>query len=213
MTHLDVGYTHTTSHDVLEQYFHKDFPAALATAAELRNQTRPEKFRYALQQYMFACISLFSHISGVRIFPRRWTTHPWLLQQYLHNATGTVTDAEVAALEAGIAAGDISWHAGPFNLQVARRMLCHCVAGCIHNASSRDCDICVSQAEMSDPSLYAYGLSLAQSLDVWYNQTHKNTLSQKDVPGLTRGAIPLLRKARMFFFFFKKSCFCYYSAT
>jgi len=130
MTHLDVGYTKTTSVDVQDLYFQSYYPAAFSTAAQLRTRGGKETFK--------------------------WTTHPWLLTQFLNNATGDIDAAQLAAMEAAIARGDITWHAGPFNMQ----------------------------AEVADASLYDAGLNIAALLDQRYNKTKKTVLSQKDVPGL-----------------------------
>ena len=74
------------------------------------------------------------------------------------------TAAQVAAARAAIAAGDITWQAYP------------------HNA----------QLEVTDPALIKAGLAHTFALDASTGQPRKRTLSQRDVPGLTRGAIPIL---------------------
>lgn len=74
--------------------------------------------------------------------------------------------AERRALEAAIAAGDIAWHALPFT----------------------------THTELLDPSLFAFGLSLSGELDRRFG---KQTIAGKltDVPGHTRGMVPLLAAA------------------
>lgn len=69
-------------------------------------------------------------------------------------------------VEDAIAAGDIAWHALPFTLHT----------------------------ELMDASLFRFGLSLAQELDQRYG---KQTIAAKmtDVPGHTRGIVPLLAEA------------------
>jgi hypothetical protein len=71
-----------------------------------------------------------------------------------------------ALLEAAITAGDITWHGLPFTLH----------------------------SELSDPSLYRFGLNLSRRLDRRYGKT---TIAGKmtDVPGHTRGIVPLLAEA------------------
>lgn len=64
-----------------------------------------------------------------------------------------------------ISTGDITWHAFP------------------HNA----------QLEVMEPALIKAGLLHTFALDAKHGQPRKRTLSQRDVPGVTRGAIPLLR--------------------
>ncbi len=73
---------------------------------------------------------------------------------------------ESARLEAAIRAGDIVWHGLPFT----------------------------THSELVDPSLFEFGLSLSQELDRRFG---KQTIAAKmtDVPGHTRGIVPLLAQA------------------
>ncbi len=96
----------------------------------------------------------------------KWTSHAWLLRQMLDNSTGSVTPQALSSLQDAIARGWIQWHALPFNLQ----------------------------AEVSDASLYEYGVSVAHQLDQQFNKTRKVAASQKDVPGQTLGIVDLLAK-------------------
>lgn len=74
--------------------------------------------------------------------------------------------AERARLEAAILAGDITWHALPFT----------------------------THSELMDADLFRFGLSLADELDQRFG---KHTIAAKmtDVPGHTRGIVPLLAEA------------------
>ena len=74
--------------------------------------------------------------------------------------------AQRAEMEQAIAAGDIAWHGLP----------------------------CTFHSELLDPSLFRFGLSLSQKLDARFG---KHTISAKmtDVPGHTRGIVPLLAEA------------------
>ena len=58
MTHLDVGFTHDTSVEVLEQYFNQWFPQAFELSDQLRALGLEESFG--------------------------WTTHPWLIVRTLY---------------------------------------------------------------------------------------------------------------------------------
>ncbi|KAF0110052.1 MAG: glycoside hydrolase family protein [Chloroflexi bacterium] len=77
---------------------------------------------------------------------------------------------ERAAMEAAIELGEIAWHALPFT----------------------------THTELMDPELYRFGLSLSQSLDKRFG---KKTVAAKltDVPGHTRGIVPLLAEAGVTF--------------
>lgn len=86
LCHLDVGFTDTQA-KVLQKYFDQYFPQAMATAAHLRQQHSPDRYR--------------------------WTTGSWLLYEYLEQANST----QRKQIEASIVAGDLTWHAMPFNWQ------------------------------------------------------------------------------------------------
>jgi hypothetical protein len=74
--------------------------------------------------------------------------------------------AERKQMEEGILAGDIAWHALAFT----------------------------THTELMDPALFEFGLSLSQELDARFG---RQTIAAKmtDVPGHTRGIIPLLAQA------------------
>lgn len=77
---------------------------------------------------------------------------------------------ERAEMEAAIDLGEIAWHALPFT----------------------------THTELMDPELFRFGLSLSQSLDKRFG---KKTIAAKmtDVPGHTRGIVPLLAEAGVTF--------------
>ena len=77
---------------------------------------------------------------------------------------------ERAEMEAAIELGEIAWHALPFT----------------------------THTELMDPELYRFGLSLSQRLDKRFG---KKTIAAKltDVPGHTRGIVPLLAEAGVTF--------------
>ncbi|MDT8306243.1 MAG: DUF5054 domain-containing protein [Anaerolineae bacterium] len=78
----------------------------------------------------------------------------------------TASPAERQRMEAAIEAGDIAWHAMPFTVH----------------------------SELLDVSLFRYGLRFAQQLDRRFG---RRTIAAKmtDVPGHTRGIVPLLAEA------------------
>ena len=71
---------------------------------------------------------------------------------------------EIANFTKAVDKGYIYWHAFPFN----------------------------GELELSEPSMFAAALNLTHSLDDRFGLPHKATLSQRDVPGLTRAALPAL---------------------
>jgi hypothetical protein len=102
-----------------------------------------------------------------------YTTHPWLVSLYLDcpsdSQWGSLLHCPnataVAAFRAAVLRGDIAWHAFPFN----------------------------TEPELYDPSLFASALQIAQQLNVefGFNKTTL-TMSQRDVPGMTRSVLPVL---------------------
>ena len=82
-THLDVGFTNYAS-VVVQSYFTKYIPDALALARQMRQSRQSEGFI--------------------------WTTGSWLIYEYLEQAS----PARRREMEEAIQAGDIAWHALPF---------------------------------------------------------------------------------------------------
>ena len=103
----------------------------------------------------------------------RFTMQSWYLQMYIHcpepNSLGIrcPSAADKAALKAAVAAGDITWHAFP------------------HNA----------ELEAGSAAVIRAGLQATHTLDAELGVARKTVLSQRDVPGLTRAMIPLLKSA------------------
>lgn len=96
-------------------------------------------------------------------------THSYLISLYLDCPQYLDIDCpsqrDVKAFEQAIQRGDIIWHAFPFN----------------------------GQAEaFYDPGFFSYALQFTHQLDTRFNLTNKITMSQRDVPGLTRSALPIL---------------------
>lgn len=85
-----------------------------------------------------------------------WTTGSWLLYEYLEQAS----TEDRRRMEQAIAAGDIAWHALPFNWQT----------------------------EMIDPSMISGSISLSKALDKRFGKTTTGA-KMSDVPGHTRGLI------------------------
>ena len=91
-----------------------------------------------------------------------WTTGSWLLYQYLEQAS----PAQRRVMDEAIAAGDIDWHALPFNWQT----------------------------EMIDRSMLEGALSFSSSLDIRFG--HRTIgAKMTDVPGHSRGIIAPLSAA------------------
>lgn len=97
-----------------------------------------------------------------------WTTGAWLVLEHLERleARGEAGAAALTRVEQAIREGDLAWHALP----------------------------CTTHTELLDPSLARYALSLSARLDRRFG---RRTVAAKltDVPGHTRGLVPLLAEA------------------
>ena len=94
----------------------------------------------------------------------------WVVSMYLdcpeNMGLHCPTASAVADFKEAIKHGDVVWHAFP------------------HNA----------QLEMMSPSLIEAGLDLTFGLDDAFGLKRKRTLSQRDVPGMTKSVIPILKR-------------------
>jgi hypothetical protein len=113
--------------------------------------------------------------------PYKFMAQSWLVDAFRHcNETNINTQGfqnsssdlicpnktAMANFDAAVRRGDINWHAFPFN----------------------------AEPELFTPELFDAALNLTFRQDDYYGKTKRQTLSQRDVPGLTRNAIPLLSK-------------------
>ena len=152
--HLDVGYTDNNNGScagaVTNRYWKDHFPKAMATADAFRKAKGPA-YRWMTQSWLVAmfraCNDSKVNIDG-----------PGAESQL------TCPDADaLAAFDAGVRRGDITWHAFPFN----------------------------PEPEMYDTALFNNALDLTFAEDEHFGHAPRMTYSQRDVPGLTRAAIPL----------------------
>ena len=98
-----------------------------------------------------------------------WTTHVWLISMYFdcppNMQLHCPTQSEMDYIEYGINQGYIRWHAFPFN----------------------------SQLELYDANMVAFGVQLSHDLSDRFGINQSQVLSQRDVPGMTRSMIPVLK--------------------
>jgi hypothetical protein len=113
-------------------------------------------------------------------FEYRWMTQSWLVNTYRHCAETKVNikgpdfpsdlicpnATELADFIAAVKRKDIGWHAFPFN----------------------------AEPEVYTPELFDAGLNMTFGEDAFFGHAPRKTLSLRDVPGLTRAAIPLLAR-------------------
>ncbi|XP_055957826.1 uncharacterized protein LOC130013170 [Patella vulgata] len=153
MNHLDVGYDGLGGkerglvNNVLNKYFQVYFPRAIKLSETLIGLGYRERFIY--------------------------TTHPWLVQMYVNcppnlNLSGILLQCPSAKdlqnFYGAVARGDITWHAGPMNMQY----------------------------EMMDRSLIEFSLQLSDDLDEMFKIQRKyKTVSQRDVPGMSKALLPI----------------------
>jgi hypothetical protein len=112
----------------------------------------------------------------------KWMCHSWIVSMFRHCQNSTVniaagpgqpsdlqcpTPDALAAFETAARDGIINWHAFPFN----------------------------AEPEAYDAGMFEASLNLTFIEDEHFGLPKRMTYSQRDVPGLTRAAIPLLAKA------------------
>ncbi|MEO6989798.1 MAG: DUF5054 domain-containing protein [Aquihabitans sp.] len=126
--------------DVVDQYLNDFFPRALAVADELRRRGGSERLV--------------------------WTTGSWVLHHALEHGPVELRQALIA----GLAAGDLAWHALPVT----------------------------THTELLDADLFRFGLGFSASLDGRFGRT-TTAAKMTDVPGHTRAMVPLLADAGVTF--------------
>ena len=98
----------------------------------------------------------------------RWMTHTYLVSLFLDCPPGMglrcPSKAAVQNFTAAVKAGDITWHAFPHNAELAA----------------------------SGVGMVQAGLDLTRRVEAKLGQPPSRTVSIRDVPGVTRGAVPLL---------------------
>lgn len=122
-----------TQTNVMREYFSQYYPQAMAISARLREQGSKNRYR--------------------------WTTSSWLLYEYLEQAGS----AERRQIESSVQAGDIVWHAMPFNWQT----------------------------EALDRSMIQGCMGFSAALDRRFGQKTIGG-KMTDVPGHSRGLVPVL---------------------
>jgi len=143
--------------NVVNRYFNTYFPRAAAVAQEMRDDDYDDDDDAG-----------GGGAGGDRYI---WTTQSWLVSLYrdcppgLGLACPNATD--LLAFEAAVGAGDITWHAFPFNAEM----------------------------EVFDEALLRFGVDHTHALDDAYGVPRKAVLSQRDVPGMTRAALRPLTAA------------------
>ncbi|XP_074654954.1 uncharacterized protein LOC141908702 isoform X1 [Tubulanus polymorphus] len=152
MNHLDVGYSVPGgigfAAQVVNEYFTNYFKLAMKLSEQLRTEGFVEHFIY--------------------------TTHPWLVSFYLNCPPGLIwagvlikcpNATEISTFKAAVKRGDITWHAGPMNMQF----------------------------ENANELFVQFGLNMSKQLDEEFGIKRQiRVVSQRDVPGLTVGMVPNL---------------------
>lgn len=151
--HFDNGYTlnlnGSTSASVINEYFTRHFPAAIATANAARAAGGTRRYKWMTQSWL---VSAYRHCNATRVNIHGPGQPSSLI---CPNVT------ELAAFEAAVLRGEIGWHAFPFN----------------------------GEPELFTPELFDAALNLTFAQDDFFGHPRRRTMSQRDVPGLSRAAI------------------------
>jgi hypothetical protein len=98
----------------------------------------------------------------------RWMTHTYLVSLFLNCPPGMglqcPNKAAIVNFTAAVAAGDITWHAFPHNAELAA----------------------------TGVGMVEAGIDVTRQVEKHLDQPARRTLSIRDVPGVTRGVVPLL---------------------
>ncbi len=115
-----------------------------------------------------------------------FTSYPWLISLYLD----CPADQNITCPSTGTCPVGLCTLACPKASE--RQQLIHALADGTIALQGHPFEIL---PELMDPSLYRFGLSLSQDLAKYLPETATITASNRDVPGMTQGVIPLLRQA------------------
>lgn len=98
----------------------------------------------------------------------KFMTQSWLVSLYLNCPSGMGLPCPNATMLAqfneSVANGFLTWHTFPHNAEV----------------------------ELADAALVDFGVDMTHEIDDYFGLPHKQTMSQRDVPGATRSMIPVL---------------------
>jgi hypothetical protein len=168
MNHLDVGFTNNIA-SVLNIYIHEYFTKAIATAKAVNKPGEPPVFVYTSHAWLLDIFLNCPRYLGLQCPTQRQQ------QQQQQQLLGVTPDYEpgcvvcpnaslVRAVEQGIRDDIITWHAFPFN----------------------------AEPELADAGLLLSGIDAVRALDKRFGKANKTVISQRDVPGVTRGIVPLM---------------------
>ncbi|GFO45695.1 coiled-coil domain-containing protein 90b, mitochondrial [Plakobranchus ocellatus] len=159
---------HVVSMNHLDVGYYDGLDEDVGFAVQVLNRYQTEYFKRAIN----LSLSLIEKGYSERYV---YTTHPWLVSLYLDCPNITLlktplkcpTSIEQETFKKAVKDGHIAWHAFPMNIQT----------------------------DNLGAQLFEYGLSLGAQLDARFNinRTHA-TMSQRDIPGMTKALLPLLMK-------------------
>lgn len=150
------------------RYFHTYFPKAIATAAAVNRPGEPPVFKYT--SHAFLLDLFFSCPTELGLSCGGEAGRRLTLGATPDDHPGCLVcpnASEVAAVRTAVENDVITWHAFPFN----------------------------AEPELADAGLLRAGLAAVRRLDAKFGKPHKTVMSQRDVPGVTRGIVPLLKGA------------------
>ncbi len=153
------------SSNIINRFFHQHFPLAIETAAQLRQQNGSEALVFAVHPML---LSLFFDCPAdfPHSAPGAGFTHT-IAAMTPPQPLLCPNATQIAAVRQAIADGVIVFDAFPLS----------------------------SQPELYTAPVFTAGLDLVTKLAASLNASRPRTLSQRDVPGMSRGVVPLLAEA------------------
>lgn len=202
--HLDVGFDDTAL-KIINLYFDEYFPAAVETARALaKNNNAPERLVWMAQPYI---VSLYLNCPSINTFPIPPTHGPNL------NCTASPDQRKdcgfpgitAAACEAKKCCWEKSsghWCFFPSPGSVPPHLHCPTPEQADNfRTAVKEGHIVLhafpfnAEPEVLDSNLFQAGLNLSRQVAESVGLPPPVVLSQRDVPGMTRAVLPLLRKA------------------
>ena len=168
MCHLDVGFTDTVA-GIVNKYWHAYFWQAANTSRAVNMSGEPPKFVFTTHAWLldlfFACpADAFRPTAGTKWFSVCGQPGDPSFGIPGVCDVGCPSPALRATVAQVIADGGIAWHASN------------------------------NEPEAGDAGLTLAAIDSVHALDDRFNRSHKIVVSQRDVPGVTRGIVPLLAK-------------------
>ena len=161
--HLDMGFADFST-NIINRFFYEHFPLAIKTAAALKQRGGDEALTFAVRPMLLSLyLNCPAHFPHLPADSFPWSS-PFATMT-TPRPLRCPNSTEIAAVREAITQGTIVFDAFPVS----------------------------AEPELFSAELFSAGLQLVADLAVSLNVSKPTTLSQRDVPGMTRAVVPLLQ--------------------